>query len=66
MIQDLGYYPFGEREFTNLLHCVRTGDFVAWMHGTHATSTNTPSRWARSAITLLIFGDIPRSMPGWP
>jgi hypothetical protein len=31
VIQDLGYYPFGKREFTNLLHYVRTGDFVAWM-----------------------------------
>src|SRR5579872_1647207 len=31
VIQDLGYYPFGSKEFTNLLHYVRTGDFVAWM-----------------------------------
>src|SRR2546425_4260926 len=30
-IQDLGYYPFGNHEFTNLPHYVRTGDFVAWM-----------------------------------
>lgn len=31
VIQDLGYYPFGSHEFTNLLHYVRTGDFVASM-----------------------------------
>jgi zinc dependent phospholipase C len=31
VIQDIGYYPFGSHEFTNLLHYVRTGDFVAWM-----------------------------------
>ncbi|HZU45573.1 MAG TPA: zinc dependent phospholipase C family protein [Terriglobales bacterium] len=31
VIQDLGYYPFGSHEFTNLLHYVRSGDFVAWM-----------------------------------
>jgi hypothetical protein len=31
VIQDLGYYPFGSHEFTNLLHYVRTGDFVAGM-----------------------------------
>jgi hypothetical protein len=31
VIQDLGYYPFGNHEFTNLLHYVRSGDFVAWM-----------------------------------
>lgn len=27
-IQDLGYYPFGSHFFTNLLHYVKTGDFV--------------------------------------
>ena len=31
VIQDLGYYPFGSHDFTNLLHYVRTGSFVAWM-----------------------------------
>ena len=28
VIQDLGYYPFGSAEFSNLAHYVRTGDFV--------------------------------------
>jgi hypothetical protein len=28
VIQDLGYYPFGNREFSNLVHYVRSGDFV--------------------------------------
>ena len=28
LIQDLGYYPFGSRLFSNLLHYVRSGDFV--------------------------------------
>jgi hypothetical protein len=28
VIQDLGYYPFGSRFFSNLLHYVRTGDFI--------------------------------------
>lgn len=27
-IQDLGYYPFGEKFFSELLHYVRTGDFI--------------------------------------
>jgi hypothetical protein len=31
VIQDLGYYPFGSHDFTNLLHYVRTGNFVGWM-----------------------------------
>ena len=29
LIQDLGYYPFGSHFFTNLVHYVRSGDFVA-------------------------------------
>jgi len=28
VIQDLGYYPFGKPDFSNLLHYVRTGDFI--------------------------------------
>jgi hypothetical protein len=28
VIQDLGYYPFGSQEFSNLVHYVRSGDFV--------------------------------------
>jgi hypothetical protein len=29
VIQDIGYYPFGSHEFSDLLHYVRTGDFVS-------------------------------------
>jgi hypothetical protein len=28
VIQDIGYYPFGDKNFSNLTHYVRTGDFV--------------------------------------
>ncbi|MGH9683544.1 MAG: zinc dependent phospholipase C family protein [Candidatus Acidiferrales bacterium] len=28
VIQDMGYYPFGSKLFSDLLHYVRTGDFV--------------------------------------
>src|SRR6202040_1383065 len=28
VIQDLGYYPFGSRQFSNLVHYLRSGDFV--------------------------------------
>jgi hypothetical protein len=28
VIQDLGYYPFGKELFSDLLHYVRTGDFI--------------------------------------
>ena len=29
VIQDLGYYPFGNKEFSDLVHYVRSGDFVS-------------------------------------
>ena len=29
LIQDLGYYPFGSHFFSNVVHYVRSGDFVA-------------------------------------
>lgn len=29
MIQDMGYYPFGNKLFSDLVHYVRSGDFVA-------------------------------------
>jgi hypothetical protein len=31
VIQDLGYYPFGSKKFSDLLHYVRSGDFVEEM-----------------------------------
>jgi hypothetical protein len=31
VIQDLGYFPFGSKFFTNLLHYVKTGQFVETM-----------------------------------
>jgi Zinc dependent phospholipase C len=31
VIQDLGYYPFGSKEFSDLVHYVRSGDFVIEM-----------------------------------
>jgi hypothetical protein len=29
VIQDLGYFPFGSKRFSNIVHYVRSGDFVA-------------------------------------
>ena len=31
VIQDLGYYPFGSHFCSNLLHYIRSGDFVEMM-----------------------------------
>src|SRR5262249_29193572 len=33
VIQDLGYYPLGNKFFTDLLHYVRTGDFIQFLIG---------------------------------
>jgi len=41
-IQDMGYYPFGKRFFSDLTHYVRSGDFVAWM----LTNARTPDEYA--------------------
>jgi hypothetical protein len=30
-IQDMGYYPFGKKFFSNLTHYARTGDFIGWL-----------------------------------
>ena len=31
LIQDIGYYPFGNKAFSDLVHYVRSGDFVSIM-----------------------------------
>src|SRR5579859_5961109 len=31
VIHDVGYYPFGSQQFSNLVHYVRSGDFVLAM-----------------------------------
>src|SRR5262245_43577703 len=31
IIQDMGYYPFGSKLFTDLTHYVRSGDFIAFL-----------------------------------
>ena len=36
VIQDLGYYPFGSKDFSELVHYVRTGDFVLELLGQSA------------------------------
>jgi len=50
VIQALGYYPFGSHYFSDLLHYVRTGDFVDAPSRLH-NITNTPSPSARSPTT---------------
>ena len=42
VIQDLGYYPFGSVEFSDLVHYVRTGDFVREL----LAQSNDPDEYA--------------------
>jgi len=42
VIQDLGYYPFGSREFSDLVHYVRSGDFVREL----LAQSNDPDEYA--------------------
>ncbi len=39
IIQDIGYYPFGDRSFSDLTHYVRSGDFVVSLFR-NATNAN--------------------------
>ena len=32
LIQDMGYYPFGSKYFSDLTHYVRSGDFIEYLH----------------------------------
>lgn len=42
VIQDLGYYPFGSKEFSDLVHYVRSGDFVVAL----VRQSNDPKEYA--------------------
>jgi len=48
MIQDMGYYPFGNKFFSDLLHYVRSGDFVVNL--IHDSSTLNEYAFALGAL----------------
>ena len=53
VIQDLGYYPFGSVEFSNLVHYVRSGDFVReLLLQSQDANEYAPLLWALSLTTL--------------
>ena len=55
-IADLGYFPFGSRLFTDLVHYVRTGDFVAALLDEaqtvdeHAFALGAASHWVTDSV----------------
>ena len=51
IIQDIGYYPFGSKYFSDLLHYVRTGDFVE----TLIKDSTTPNEYAFALGALAHF-----------
>src|SRR5580658_11333289 len=70
IIQDMGYYPFGSKLFTDLTHYVRSGDFVlnliresqdlneyAFALGAlaHAAADNTGHRMATNLAVPLLY-----------
>jgi len=54
VIQYIGYYPFGNKHFSELVHYVRSGDFVANM----LKGAQDVNEYAFS-LGALVFGDMP-------
>ena len=61
VIQDIGYYPFGDMTYSNLTHYVRTGDFVVSLFR-NATNANEHF-FAVGALSHYI-GEYHRPPPG--
>jgi hypothetical protein len=51
VIQDMGYYPFGDKAFSNLTHYVRSGDFVMSLFRNAHNADELAFAWARCLIT---------------
>jgi hypothetical protein len=71
VIQDVGYYPVGNQKLTNLLHYVRTGDFVAQMlsdarnvyeysFALGALSHYAADSWGHPAVNLAVPVEYPK------
>jgi zinc dependent phospholipase C len=79
VIQDVGYYPLGNQLFTNFLHYVRTGDFIAWMlrdardideyaFALGALSHYAADTWGHEAVNIsvpLLYAKIRRKYGDW-
>jgi len=62
VIQDMGYYPFGSKYFSDLVHYVRRVISYRLPSESRLTSMSTPSHWKRSHTTLPTIAAIPRSI----
>ena len=61
VIHHLGYYPFGSVEFSNLVHYVRSGDFVCELLAQSQDANEYALPWARCRIMSRILTATPRS-----
>jgi hypothetical protein len=50
VIQDMGYHPFGSKEFSNLLHYVRSGSFVDALLSDSTTSAGALAHYYGDTI----------------
>jgi hypothetical protein len=62
VLQDMGYYPFGNKFFSDLLHYVRSGDFVEALLRDSSDLDEYASRSAPSPTMLPITAGIPPSI----
>ena len=58
VIQDIGYYPCGDKSFSDLTHYVRTGDFVVGLFR-NATNADEPR------VRPTCFTVVPSPLCGW-
>ena len=66
VIHDLGYYPFGSKFFSNLVHYVRSGDFVESLIR-NATDVNeyAKAKLHQKSVDLIVANDVSRNDAGF-
>jgi len=52
IIQDMGYYPFGSKPFSDLVHYIRSGDFVVAL--LRAPARQVLRRWAVDVGAMVV------------
>jgi len=62
VVQDMGYYPFGNKYFSDLVHYVRTGDFVEALIRDSTDLDEYAFALGHSHTTLPTTAAIPRSI----
>jgi len=66
VLQDMGYYPFGNKFFSDLVHYVRSGDFVEALLRDASDLDEYAFALAPCRTTLRITAATPPSTVSWP